>query len=132
MTGNRKERIIYLLATIVFFSVETMIALYIHDRYIRPFVGDILVVILVYCFIRIFFPSGIRLLSLYTFLFACLVEYMQYLHIIETLGLAGNAIARTVIGTSFDWRDILCYAAGCLILEGIRHSAVRCNNPRSR
>jgi hypothetical protein len=117
MTVKQKKRLIYLIATIVIFSVEVAIALFIHDRYIRPFVGDILVVILVYCFVRLFFPTGIRLLYLYTFLFACFVEFMQYLHIIETIGLSDNAVARTVIGTSFDWRDILCYAIGCL---GIR------------
>jgi hypothetical protein len=123
MTGKRKKRLIYFWATIFIFCIEAAIALFIHDRYIRPFVGDILVVILVYCFVRIFFPTGIRLLFLYTFLFACFVEFLQYLHIIETLGLSDNAVAQTVIGTSFDWRDIFCYAIGCLCIkkiEGIR------------
>jgi hypothetical protein len=68
---------------------------------------------LVYAFVRIIIPYGARLLPLYVFAFACCVELLQYWKIIEILGLSGNAIARTVIGTSFSWMDIICYGAGC-------------------
>jgi hypothetical protein len=111
----QKKRIIYLSLTVVLFLIETLIAVFIHDNFIRPFVGDVLVVMLVYCFVRIFIPAGYRLLPLYVFLFACLIEFLQYQNIIDRLGLTGNGVARTVIGTSFDWRDIVCYGIGCLI-----------------
>ncbi|MDR0799216.1 MAG: DUF2809 domain-containing protein [Dysgonamonadaceae bacterium] len=109
------KRLFYLSCTVALFVIELLIALYVHDTIIRPYIGDVLVTILVYVCVRIVFPYGIRLLPLYVFIFACGIEFIQYLQIIEVLGLSGNVIARTVIGTSFSWIDILCYGAGCLV-----------------
>lgn len=39
----------YLAASIIVFIIELIIALYVHDRIIRPYIGDMLVVVLVYC-----------------------------------------------------------------------------------
>ncbi|RYZ76426.1 MAG: DUF2809 domain-containing protein, partial [Proteobacteria bacterium] len=47
-----------------------------------------------------------------TLLFAFLVEFLQYIAIVDTMGLRGNAVARTVIGTSFSWEDIAMYTIG--------------------
>ena len=41
---------------------------------------------------------------------------MQYLKIINILGLENNKFAKVVIGSVFDFKDILCYGAGCIIL----------------
>ena len=110
-----KKRLFYILCTIVLFTIELLIALFVHDKIVRPYIGDILVTMLVYCFIRMIIPEGVRLLPLYVFIFACVVELLQYLHFIEIVGLSGNLIARTVIGTSFSWIDIICYGIGCLL-----------------
>lgn len=110
-----RKRIPYLTATFVLFAVEVFIALFVHDRFIRPFVGDVLVVILIYTFIRIFIPEKIRLLPLFIFIFAAGVEVAQYFKIVEVLGLQDNKVMSTIIGTSFDIRDILCYFVGCVI-----------------
>ena len=48
----------YLAAFVILFLIEAAIALWVHDRFIRPYIGDVLVVVLVYVFVRIFFPSG--------------------------------------------------------------------------
>lgn len=110
-----RKRIPYLTATFVLFAVEVFIALFVHDRFIRPFVGDVLVVILIYTFIRIFIPEKIRPLPLFIFIFAAGVEVAQYFKIVEVLGLQDNKVMSTIIGTSFDIRDILCYFVGCVI-----------------
>lgn len=104
----------------VLFSIETLIALYVHDTVIRPYVGDMLVVVLVYCFVRIFINRPWRGLPLCVFLFAVLVEVMQYFQAAELLGLQDNTVARVVLGSVFDWNDILCYAVGCLPLFFIK------------
>ena len=119
-----RKRLFYLTATLVLFAVEFCIALFVHDRFVRPFVGDVLVVILIYTFIRIFISEKVRLLPLYVFVFAAAVEILQYFRIVEVLGLQDNVIMSTVIGTSFDIRDILCYFVGCVfcgIWEVIRY-----------
>lgn len=111
-------RFAYLSAFLVFFFIEVFIALYLRDNFIRPYVGDVLVVIVVYCFVRIFIPEKFRLLPLYLFLFAFSVEWMQYFELVKRLGLENNVILRTIIGSVFDVKDIVCYAVGSLLLMG--------------
>ena len=112
----RTLRIAYAVATLLLLAVEVYIALYVRDAFVRPYLGDAIVVVLVYTFVRIFFPRRWRFLPLLVFLFACCVELSQAFHLVEVLGLGGNAFFRTLLGTSFAWADILCYAAGCAVL----------------
>ncbi|ERK30562.1 DUF2809 domain-containing protein [Clostridium intestinale] len=112
------SKIKYLVAFIIFFITEVLIAVYVHDDFIRPYVGDILVVILLYCFIKIFVPYKVKLMPLYIFIFSAFVEILQYFKLVEVLGLQDNRFARIVIGSVFDWKDILCYGVGCILLYG--------------
>jgi hypothetical protein len=117
--------------TAALLGIETFIAACIHDRFVRPYVGDILVVMLIYCFVRCFFPTGVRAMALYVFIFACAVEFLQYAGIIYWLGLDEYPVAQAIIGTSFDWRDILCYATGCLVCQFTLSSLSQRGNIRS-
>ena len=110
------KRTAYLLATVLIFLLELLIALFVRDNFIRPYVGDMLVVVLVYTFLRIIFPERPRLLPLYVFLFAVGVEALQEIRIVELLGLQDSRFFSVLIGTTFDWKDIACYAAGCVVL----------------
>ena len=110
------KRTAYLLATVLIFLVELFIALFVRDNFIRPYVGDILVVVLIYTFLRIIFPERPRLLPLYVFLFAAGVEALQGMRIVELLGLQNNRFFSVLIGTTFDWKDIICYGVGCVML----------------
>lgn len=112
------QRIKYALVFAILLFIEVMIALYVRDSFVRPYVGDILVVILIYCFIRMFLPDKIRLLPLYIFIFATGVEILQYFNIVEILGLENNTFLSLLIGSVFDIKDIGCYGVGCLILGG--------------
>lgn len=108
----------YFVIFLLLLAVEVLIALYVHDDFIRPYIGDVLVVVVIYCFIRIWMPEKCRLLPLYVFFFAAGVEGLQYFNLISALGLEENVFLRVLIGSVFDWKDILCYAAGCAVLEG--------------
>ena len=112
------KRSFYLAMTVFWLAVEVVIACYVHDRFIRPYVGDVLVVVVVYCFVRIWVPQGVRLLQLYVFLFAAGVEVLQYFHLVDLLGAGNNTFLRVVLGSVFDLKDILCYGIGCVFLEG--------------
>lgn len=114
--NKKTQRIQYVLAFGVLLFVEVMIASYVRDSFVRPYVGDILVVILIYYFIRIFIPDKICLLPLYIFIFATGVEILQYFNIVEILGLENNTFFSLLIGSVFDIKDIGCYGVGCLIL----------------
>lgn len=43
-----KKRLWYLTAFVILLMVEICIALFVHDRFIRPYVGDVLVTVLLY------------------------------------------------------------------------------------
>ena len=84
------KRIGYAIATVILLLTEVLIALYVHDAFVRPYIGDVLVVIVIYTFIRIFVPERCKLLPLYVFIFAALVEALQMFHIVEALGWQKN------------------------------------------
>lgn len=118
------KRLIYGGVFLVLLMVEVLIAVFVHDDLIRPYVGDMLVVIVVYCFVRIFMPVKCRILPLYVFLFAVGIEILQYFQLVQLLGLEENKILRILLGSVFDVMDILCYAIGCVALmgyEGVRY-----------
>ena len=111
-----RKRFGYGIVTMILLVVEVFIALFVHDSFIRPYVGDVLVVIVIYSFIRILIPQRCKLLPLWIFLFAAGWEVLQLFRIVELLGLGGNRFFRILIGSVFDRKDIVCYAVGCLLL----------------
>jgi hypothetical protein len=111
-----KQRLGYLAAFLLLVTAEVLIALLVHDAFIRPYFGDVLVVVVIYCFLRVLFPSGVRLLPLYVFLFAATIEGLQYFDLVHLLHLDGSRFFRILLGSVFDWADIACYAAGGLLL----------------
>lgn len=111
-----KKRIYYAIMTVILLAVEVFIALFIHDRFIRPYIGDVIVVIVVYTFVRIFIPERVRLLPLYVFIFAAGIEVLQLFHIVDILGLENNRFMRILIGSVFDMADVICYGVGCVML----------------
>ncbi|MEI6578378.1 MAG: DUF2809 domain-containing protein [Eubacteriales bacterium] len=124
MTDNKK-RVVFFSIFSTLIIVEVIIALFVHDKIIRPFGGDVIVVLVVYFFVRIFFPVKIRLLPLYVFIFAVIIETLQYFNFIELIGLENISFFQTVLGTSFSWIDIGCYALGCMPL--VVYEIIRCN-----
>ena len=110
-----KKRIKYLIGFIIILIVEVFIALYVHDNVIRPYVGDILVIICIYLLLRIIIPEKIKYLSLYVLILAILVEIMQYFNFTDMLS-AQNKILKIALGSTFDINDIVCYVIGYIII----------------
>lgn len=111
-----KRRFLYAICSLLLFGVMVLIALFVRDRFIRPYFGDVLVVIFIGCAIRVFIPEGLRLLPFFVFLFASGVEVAQYFHIAERLGLDAYPVLSVAVGGTFSLPDLLCYGAGCLFL----------------
>ena len=58
-----------------------------------------------------------RLFGRYTdVLFSFLVETLQYFDLIKVLGLENSGFAKTVLGSSFEWPDIVAYTAGITVI----------------
>ncbi|MEO6636644.1 MAG: DUF2809 domain-containing protein [Ginsengibacter sp.] len=105
----------FIIASIIFFT-EIIIALYVHDNFIRPYFGDFLVVILIYCFLKSFFEIRVLPLAIGVLLFSYVIETLQYYKLVDRLGLQHSKLARIIIGTSFEWIDIISYTAGIAVV----------------
>lgn len=106
-----------LLIAIVIFFIEVLIATKLKEWFfVRAYLGDVFVVMLIYYFIKAFFDFDSTKLIVGIFIFSCLIELAQYFYFGEILGFKNNRIMMIVLGNSFSWLDILCYFAGCVIL----------------
>lgn len=113
--AGRRSRTVYLVAAIIIFAIEVLIALFVRDAFIRPYVGDVLAVALVYGVIRAASPLSRMQAAAASLAIAVAIEIVQALNLLDALGLRDNAFARTVLGGSFDWLDLAAYAAGAVI-----------------
>lgn len=116
---------VYFLLTLVILAVELYIAECMHDAIIRPYGGDYLCVIFLYTLVRTFWNLPVRPLALWIFAFACFVEVTQYFHLADRLGFTKPSLIRTLMGYSFTWVDIGCYALGIATVLGAEAVAPR-------
>lgn len=109
------KRIKYLISFILTFLIEAVIAVFIHDNFIRPYLGDVLIIICVYLFFRTIFLDKFKYLSLYVLILAVLIETLQYFNIAKIIA-GDNKLVNIVLGATFDIKDIICYVIGYAII----------------
>jgi hypothetical protein len=109
----------YFILTILLFLTEVAIAMYVHDDFIRPYFGDFLVVILLYCFVKSFAKVSVLIAASLVLVFSFAIEIAQYFNMVEKLELQHSKIARVVLGNSFAWMDLLAYVLGILTVIGL-------------
>lgn len=107
-----KKRALYAAAFAALLATEVCIALFVHDRFVRPYVGDVLVIPLIACLLRVVLPEKVRALPVLTALFGAAVEGLQAFGLPELLGLEDSTAARIILGSTFDPADIVCYCVG--------------------
>ncbi|NOW02832.1 DUF2809 domain-containing protein [Clostridium beijerinckii] len=103
----------YLYIFIALFLTEVYIGVFIHDNIIRPFIGDVLVVCLIYFFIGVFTK---KVSPRQVFIFACLIEVGQYFNLASLLHMEDFKIAKIIIGSTFDFYDIISYFIGAILI----------------
>ena len=89
-------------------GIEILIALFVHDKFVRPYLGDVLAVVCVYFFARILLQSKPRYLSIFVTVFAFTVEFVQLTPLSEHL----PSPLSVIVGGTFDFKDLLCYFVG--------------------
>src|SRR5687767_2864053 len=102
----------YFLVGIVILIIEILIALYLRDQIIRPYGGDYLVVIMLYCFLRAFIDLPMLPAAISVLLLAYLIETLQYLNMVAFLGLQDSRLANVLLGNYFAWVDMFAYTLG--------------------
>lgn len=110
LTFNKK----YFIITIILLIVEILIGMYVKDKFIRPYGGDYLVVILLYTFIKSFWDESFMKVAIGVLIFSFVLEFLQYFNFVDRIGLGDIKLARILIGTSFAWEDLVAYALGVL------------------
>ena len=112
----------YFLLTIMLLALEIFIAARMHDSFIRPYGGDFLVVILLYCLVRSFWDLSILVTAVSVLLFSYLIETSQYFRLADRLGIKGHSVTRILLGSYFSWTDIIAYTLGILSVAGLERS----------
>lgn len=112
---KHRLRGLYALLFCLLLAIEVCIALFVRDAFVRPYVGDVLVTLLLCCLVRTVFVERPRLLPLWVFLFAAAVEVGQYFDVVALLGLADSRFFSVLLGRTFSLADLVCYAVGCLL-----------------
>ena len=107
----------YFFAFLGLLDVEILIGAFVRDAFIRPYVGDILVTALLCCLGRAIVSKEFPWLPAAVFGFSVIVECAQT---IDIPALNGTLLG-IILGSTFDWADILCYGIGCLIFWAAEH-----------
>ncbi len=121
-----KRRLLSAIIFAAFLGLEIWIALYVHDKIVRPYIGDVLVVICVYFLVRMF-DTRERWLSIHVTIFAFFVEAVQLTGVSEKIPEPFS----TIVGGTFDPVDILCYLVGgvvCFLID--KKFYLRCMKPK--
>lgn len=122
---KKKINFTYFLIFILLLAVEILIALFVHDGFVRPYVGDVLVTCVICSLLRMFFPTKPKSLPILTAIFAAGVEILQYFDFVSLLGLADNRLFSILLGRTFDPKDVVCYFIGGLIFFAAEYLARR-------
>ena len=111
---SMRTRLAFLAAAVLILAAEIYIAICIKGGFVRHYAGDVLAVILLYALARAIFSAPPLNLPLKIFAFAVALELAQHLGVVQILGIE-NKILKVMIGGTFDFADLLCYAVGCIL-----------------
>ncbi|MDR5591007.1 DUF2809 domain-containing protein [Christiangramia sp. SM2212] len=114
MKFYKRSRITYLILFCILLCIELAIAVWVKDDFIRPYLGDFLVVILIYSFLRSI--SRIRVINalLIVLCFSFAVEFFQLVNIVKILQYQPPKVVMIILGSSFSAWDLLAYSLGIL------------------
>ena len=112
---NTKTRKIYAVLFALLMLTEIFIALFVKGSFVRAYLGDVFITLLICFFVQAIFKKRIKLLSVYGFAFSVVVEVFQYFDLVKLLGLDGCKFISVWFGRCYSFYDVICYAVGCLI-----------------
>ena len=112
---KRKIRIIYAVLFVLLMLIEIYIAAFVTNVFVRSYLGDVFITLLICFFVQAVIPKKISLLPIWVFLFALAVEIGQYFDVVKLLGLDDYKLISVWFGRCYSFYDVICYAVGCLI-----------------
>ena len=112
---TKSTRVYYLVWSAVLFLTEFAIALW-AKGFLRNNVGDMLIIPLLYCMVRVLTPKLPRLLPVLACGAGFVAEGLQYIRLVDLLGLDHHSPLAVAIGTHASWEDLVCYIIGMLLI----------------
>ena len=126
---SQNKRVIWSVIGIIILVMEIYIAIFIKGGFIRYYIGDVLATAMLYAFGRAIFKVAPINLAICIFVISLFIEAAQYLKILEILGVK-SSILRIIFGGTFDWTDIICYLAGCILAYLFENLSMQKNKAR--
>ena len=106
-------RPIYLVVAAVLFIVEVAIARgAIPGAFVRNSIGDVLVLALLYYFLRGVTKSSVAAALIVGLAIGLTAEVLQFLHLADLLGLKQDSLPYIILGNTFSYSDLLMYGIG--------------------
>lgn len=104
----------YFIAFVLLLICEVCIALFLVDGFIRYTIGDFLVVIMIYCFIKSFIKTHSIYIAIFTLLFAFGIEFLQLTNMVRYDMLKEYKWVSIVLGSHFSITDLIAYSLGTI------------------
>jgi len=110
----------YFLLALIILLIEIAIAKYMSG-WVRSYLGDVLVIVLLYSAIMSMAALNKRPVVLFTLIIAFAIEFGQYFKLVELLGFAPDSMAYIILGNTFSVDDLGCYAVGAMLILLFEH-----------
>jgi len=112
------KRAIYFVIFLFLLGVEIAIATYLKTGFIRTYLGDLLVVILLYCLLMSTLKPSVKTGLVLTLAIAFAIELLQLINLTRFFPQEYKQLATLVLGSHFSWLDLLMYVLG-IVCAGI-------------
>ncbi|MGE0492381.1 MAG: DUF2809 domain-containing protein [Vulcanimicrobiota bacterium] len=115
----------YFACFVVILAIEVGIALFVHDHFVRPFLGDVLVIVLLYSLAASALEASPARLAAAVLAFGFAVETIQYFDPIGRFHLEHHRVLAVVVGRTFALEDFAAYLSGFLVVLGVEYTLGR-------
>jgi len=106
------KRAIYFLIFLFLLGVEIAIAKYLKTGFIRANLGDLLVVIVLYCLLMSTLKPSVKTGLVLTLAIAFTIELLQLIDLTRFFPQEYKQLATLILGSHFSWLDLLMYVLG--------------------
>ncbi|MBT8261697.1 MAG: DUF2809 domain-containing protein [Bacteroidia bacterium] len=105
----------YFIPFLLVLVCEIAIAIFHFHRFVRGFLGDVLVIPLLYFFLRTFSNLRRNKTLVLVLIFGCIVEILQLIDLAVLFNIQSNVLT-IILGNTFDWTDLIAYVLGGIII----------------
>lgn len=106
----------YALLSFVLFLVEVIIEKYFKDGFVRYYLGDVFIAMLIYLIIRTITNLKQAIVAVVVLIFTFTVEFLQLINILAILEIQKTKFTSIVLGHTYSFYDLTCYLLGVTIV----------------